>query len=258
LSLPWLKIQPFINGKLGGWVAENYLGFSRIMSWYFEYARYLAEPEPYADPSTEPKHWLKSQTIAWLQARGLASIGSAIELKATVIAYYDTGLVSSILPVRGCDVNVVMDVVHSLQDLISNCMKLDGQPYEKYLVESSVGVFLSAYALLEESLYDSPLPKYLSSYNFMSLLNLSRQVENYSSLHFLWEGKVQGEGYLRSVKRELTIGLNKNWKKWLLDNLHLDKSFNNIAKAFHEVDPNKPMKSITSVKLSFIKTKMKL
>jgi hypothetical protein len=82
----------------------------------------------------------------------------------------------------------------------------------------------------------------------MSLLNLSKQIDLYSSLWFLWEGKQQGEGYLRSVKSELTIGLNKNWQKWLLNNLHLDKSFTNISNDILKESNHRKTKTMSEIK----------
>ena len=96
-------------------------------------------------------------------------------------------------------------------------------------MESITRIFLTNYAEFERSIYVREFPKYLSSYNFMSLLNLPRHIDNYLSLRYLWEGKDQGEGYLRTVKSELTIGLNKKWEMWLVNNLLLEKSFNNIS-----------------------------
>ena len=86
----------------------------------------------------------------------------------------------------------------------------------------------------------------------MSLLNLGTQMDIYHSFHFLWEGKEQGEGYLRSVKSELTIGLNKKWQKWLLDNLHLEKSFKNITNNYSNDSSDDTCKSLKEIR--FYKT----
>jgi hypothetical protein len=160
-GLPWLKVMPFINGKLGGWVAENYLGFSRVMVWFFDYLKFLPEPEPYLDPVTDPSTWKKKQSIDWLQAHGLISNGSAKELKAIIKEYYVNNLVPEILPDNCCNVSSVLEVVRSLQVLISNCMKLVGLPGEQLLIGCSVRVFLTKYAILEESLYSGNVPKYI-------------------------------------------------------------------------------------------------
>jgi hypothetical protein len=69
---------------------------------------------------------------------------------------------------------------------------------------TSQPVFLLGYSFVEESIYNSSVPKFLTTYKFMSLLNLSNKLDIYSSLRYLWEGKEEDDGYL-SVKSELNI-----------------------------------------------------
>jgi hypothetical protein len=123
------------------------------MVWFFQYLKYLPDPEPYRDPKTAPAKWKKKQSIDWLQAHGLMSTGSAKELKEIIKQYYDTDTVPDIIPVQGCSVADILRVITSLQQLIANCMKLSGHPDEKYLIGSCVRVFLTNYTVSEESIY---------------------------------------------------------------------------------------------------------
>ena len=41
---------------------------------------------------------------------------------------------------------------------------------------------------------------WLTKWNFQSFLNIPNQMKNFGSLIKLWEGSMQGEGFLRLVK----------------------------------------------------------
>jgi hypothetical protein len=198
--LSWIKILPFINGKLGGWVAENYLAMSRIMGWFFELIDLLPEPEPYVDPDIDVSKFVKKQSIAWLKSRDLDIKGSSIELKKRIIQYMQMDDVPQIVVKKICSAEIVIKTVKSLQQVIHYCMTLIGSPNDQLLISSLVRVFLTNYSEFEESIYNNPIPRWLTSYNFLSLLNLPKVIDNYTSLRYLWEGKQHGEGYLRSVK----------------------------------------------------------
>ena len=36
VHIEWIPTQPYQGERMGGWVSENYLGFSRIMPWFFQ------------------------------------------------------------------------------------------------------------------------------------------------------------------------------------------------------------------------------
>ena len=164
LNLSWMKILPFINGKLGGWVAENYLAMSRIMGWFFELLDLLPEPEPYTDPTIDVSKYIKKQSMAWLKARGLDTKGNAKELKERVKNYNAMDEVPPILPVQGCSSSLVIKTIKSLQGVISTCMTLRGRTVEKLMLESSIRIFLTNYAEFESSIYAKrELPRWISS-----------------------------------------------------------------------------------------------
>ena len=53
--LEWLKFMPSRHGKLGGWVAENFLAFDRIAGWYALHSEsMLVINEEVADPEGHP------------------------------------------------------------------------------------------------------------------------------------------------------------------------------------------------------------
>jgi hypothetical protein len=56
-------------------------------------------------------------------------------------------------------------------------------------------------------------PSWVSKYNFLSLLNLPRQMRNFGPLLNNWEGGVSGEALIGSIKPVIKNGLSKNWQK---------------------------------------------
>ena len=63
----------------------------------------------------------------------------------------------------------------------------------------------------------------------MSLLNVPNIIKRYGSLRYIWEGGMNGEGFLRLAKPEIKRGLNRNWPKWLIDDLLLDKTCQDLC-----------------------------
>lgn len=75
-------------------------------------------------------------------------------------------------------------------------------------------------------------PGWVTSYNFASLLNVPKAMEEMGPLIDLWEGKFQGEGIVRPVKLELVNGLRRGWQKRLLQNLLTNKALRAIMRRF--------------------------
>ena len=66
-------------------------------------------------------------------------------------------------------------------------------------------------------------PVWLTSYNFMCLLNLPQVAAQLGPIRNLWEGNFCGEGYIRMVKPEMVGGFRKNWQVNLLNRLMLNR-----------------------------------
>lgn len=80
LRLDWCKIQPYGGGR-GGWVSENYLGFARLMNWFYLELENIGEFVPYSEPDDKPQDkWTKPENTAWLKARQLSTEGLAQEV----------------------------------------------------------------------------------------------------------------------------------------------------------------------------------
>ncbi|KAL7573027.1 hypothetical protein ACA910_007519 [Epithemia clementina (nom. ined.)] len=91
-------------------------------------------------------------------------------------------------------------------------------------IDFRVKRFFSCYAKVDQGLQSSEdsheKPSWVTSYNFMSLLNLPDAVRQFGPLRNIWEGETQGEGFLWYVKREMSMGLQNNWQKQLLTRIY--------------------------------------
>lgn len=94
-------------------------------------------------------------------------------------------------------------------------------------------LFLSTYNYLERAVNDDKdKPGWVTSYNFVTLLNLPREMESLGPLVDLWEGKFQGEGIIPCIKAVLGNGLRGKWQFNLLTELLQQKSLKAIMRTY--------------------------
>lgn len=217
LKLTWIKILPYKGGRFGGWVSENYLAMSRILKWFYSIMDRLAsDKEPWVEPINKPQDkWKAMDNRAWLIQRGLNKEGLAKTLSARV-HYFMTQAdpVPPRIDMQAGPVETVLLTISSIDELIALVM-IDEIPDESYYsdLERKIRIFLTLFADMEDNLPSKKeLPQWLSSYNFMSLLNLPDVIRRYGPIRNIWEGGPQGEGVLRFVKPNMLNGMRRNWE----------------------------------------------
>ncbi len=181
LKLPWIKIIGYPKGKFGGWVAENFLGFTRIQLWFFTALDSLPTRIDCDFPPTDQKYWLKRHNAEWLKQRGYSSEGSAAELREQVnqLMNQDGGSPPIVTQqiTQTEDIQKLLNLFHLL---ITTIMV---QPLlGKHILQAEViaRVFLNDYSSFVDLLYKdnkNSTHKWISKYNFMSLL--ARLLEKY-------------------------------------------------------------------------------
>ena len=67
-------------------------------------------------------------------------------------------------------------------------------------------------------------PKWLSCYNFMSLLNIPETLENFGPLKNFWEGSYIGEKFITQTKSEF-FGKRNNWTYAMLQRIQKKSIF---------------------------------
>ncbi len=72
------------------------------------------------------------------------------------------------------------------------------------------------------------IPHWITSYNFLSLLNLKEDISQLGPLRSLWEGGFRGEKYISEVKPLINTGLTKDWSERLMKRLWLEKAVEEV------------------------------
>jgi hypothetical protein len=54
---------------------------------------------------------------------------------------------------------------------------------------------------------------------FLCLLNVPNVIRQYGYIRNIWEGSIEGEGFLCRYKKELKNGLKPKWQVWTIKNL---------------------------------------
>ena len=167
---------------------------------------------------------------------------NASEVSCKVANILLSGDIPCILPPTSYTTEDVQDLVHHstlMMNLIMN--KVVNDQYLSEL-ERSIKVFLTKFVKFDNNLQinkkDKPI--WISSYNYLCLLNLPKIAKNFGPLRNIWEGGYVGEGYLRLVKPYITRGLSKNWHNNVHRGLLERKVFSYICKDYTKIESNIP------------------
>lgn len=136
--------------------------------------------------------------------------------------------------------NNLVNVIASLYAMLSRILQ---RSVTKELCQSSlrhIKIFLNYYALFDDLLNGVENLGWIKKYNFLSLLNLPVQMQNYGPLLNLWEGSSMGEKIISTLKPEIVSGLRKNWQQNLYKKV--------MKKGFFHVVEIKRQNTINQVK----------
>ena len=224
ISCDWLKLKMYKGEKFAGFISENYLAYARIFPWLYQnYSECLPTGDPHKDkpPIHLPfEKWTKKNLAYWLRVRGLSTKGDkpALKYRAGTYLIGGSGLkIPPVLPVPEISEEVIGSLVAATSNFIGCCMspQVTGSTIKK--LNYAVRIFLSAYDNLDSKLRRKKEEcSVVSKYNFLCMMNLPAMMESLGPLPFLWEGKNQGEGYLRKVKGTYYGGMMKN-ENWPVD-----------------------------------------
>jgi hypothetical protein len=193
----------------------------------------LNKDEQFIEPDRPYTTWSVKELKGWLRNCGLNDKGRKSELLEHVRCGKEcstrrsNAIVSQEYSIN--DVSIVLNVIQCLSDMISNLMmrKIDEDHISKtkFLIKQ----FLSAYHKMDKALQihsnattrkrtahlhqssDKETYGWLTSYNFICLLNLPTMMERYGPITNLWEGGMVGEKFSQELKPRLRGGLTRNW-----------------------------------------------
>jgi hypothetical protein len=227
LSLSWCKALPYTKGSFGGWVSENYLAIARVLPWFYMCLPNVADKrQPYVEPLGPYKKWTVRQNKFWLSHRNLPIAGKAKVLKERVaLCMTQEGGPPPVAPPASGTVAQVMAVVQSLWSMVSILMAKEATETNILKADRSIKCFLNAFDVFDKNVprkktkkNQDTVPTWITSYNFICLLNLPGVMRTYGPLPNLWEGGGQGEKVLSRVK-PLHNGYRKGWQEHLLKNV---------------------------------------
>jgi hypothetical protein len=213
-KLSWLKMLPYKGDRLGGWVSENYVSFSRIMTWFYLILDELkADEEPYKDPERPQSYWKATENRAWLKARGINCDGKAKELQERVAVFFAEGNIPPLLPPPGGTTEDIHNLIGSLYKMVKIIMTFEVNDEVVQMTDFRIKRFLTHLADCDRKINPtSKVPFWISSYTYPCLLNLPAHMKEYGPLKNLWEGGVRGEGSLRYIKPlHRNLGLRSGW-----------------------------------------------
>jgi hypothetical protein len=207
-------------GKFGGWVSENYLAVSRLLTWLYSCIDNIAPDATFEQPESAQSKWSKCQNALWLSIRGLSTSGTASELRESVKQYMNQqGGPPPVLPPAGGNVQYVMQALQSLKAMIARVMASTVSNDTIGEVDHHIRIFLSTFHIFDSCMQRGhDKPTWLSSYNFLCLMNIPQMLFEYGPVRNLWEGGGQGEKIIGLLK-PLWFGYRKNWATNLLTNL---------------------------------------
>lgn len=242
----WLNVAPFREGSLGGWVGESYVGFARCAIWFLSRLSFLMPDE---DLECRPEDASRAQLKNWLQCRAITpQIGASPDVVGVLVDQVKSAMAAA-LPITGGGCALVQDVFSKWWRVLRHVMARTADRDHIRLAEEAIQAFILVFDAWDREIYEAEHedaddskrdPKWLSSYNFLSLLNLTATMRTFGPLRGLWEGGKIGEGILRDVKPDIVSGLKWNWAINLHKKLVAKKAANALAV---DIDENKRQRS---------------
>jgi hypothetical protein len=236
MDLDWCKLLKYPSTeKFGGWVSENFLGMSRICTWFYSLLHFLPQTYSYEDPPTDLplKEWSTNQLRGWLEARKLPKNGKICDMIITIQGHKDKNTEPKIQANTNVLVADLLRMFYSLNKMLSYMMSMNTTKDDIDKLEAIIRMFLISYDMVDKGMSDKPIPSFMSQYNFLCLLNIPETMRQYGSMRNMWEGGIVGEGFLRGMKKELKQGMIGNWQVWTLKNLLETDLYNNLVTNEH-------------------------
>jgi hypothetical protein len=204
LHLDWCIAIPLSGMTFGGWVSENYLALARLFCWFFSKLPSLQQGPEYKDPTRPFTTWTIKEICEWLQVRRLLTIGNKRELMNKLHNIMSSEHVPRPLPPKGGHINEVMDLTQALSVVVAYIMQQTINDVTIRKVRYHIKLFLSYYHAVGKNLVkEGKNPGWLTSYNFLCLLNTPQMMDSYRPVCNLWEGGYNGEKYSQELKYRL-------------------------------------------------------
>ncbi len=251
LRLPYVPARMFKNAKFGGFVAENYRALTMISPWLF---RCLLENEfqprvIVLPPTDKPRSkWTIKENTAWLRVRG-------IKVPANIPAVELTDLVNNYCIDPTGPPSILTNTAPTPEDirrLLSLLFRVFGTLFATDLkgdiagnrFEALVVQFLDCVQRIGEACHpDKKQPIWLSKYGMLGLLRCRQHFIDYTYLHSLYEGGIEGEGMVKELRPLCPNAVRAGWPLNLMNAFNRQNILSSLTTGFQST--NSPEKSST-------------
>ena len=235
LHLPWCRSLPYSQGKLGGWVSENYVALAHLMTWFYSMIGFIAADPTFVAPNRPQHQWTMVHNRGWLSCRGLDVSGNAEDLRTRVQVCMSYGEnTPKPLGPRGGSVTKPVNVICAMRTLISHLMQKVSSEEKVQHIEYLIKVFLTCFEEFDmNTRAEGSKPTWVTSYNFVCLLNLPQVITKYGPIRNYWEGGGMGEKIIQSIKPHWR-GHRKNWQINLLSKMLTNMAITRVAATGNE------------------------
>jgi hypothetical protein len=240
MRLDYLPVRMFKNNKFGGFVAESFRAFNMLAPWLF---RCLLEPafDPVVfvapDISKPRSRWTRADNFAWLNLRGIFPPKGmhAFELTALVDGYFQDP--NGLPPVQ----QSTKVTRHEIRGLVMKMFRLFAALFARDLpgveaanrFEALVVDFLERIDRLGKELHpgkDKPI--WLSKYGMLGLLRCRQHFLDYTYLHSLYEGGIEGEGMVKELRPLCPNAVRAGWPRNLMQAYNRRNILNSLTSGF--------------------------
>ena len=129
----------------------------------------------------------------------------------------------------------IQELTRTMVAMVASVMAPQYGPGEITDMDIIIRLFLTRFSKVEQALRHATgeynkMPKWLSSYNFVCLLNLPNAAKYYGPLRNTWEGGMRGEKFIQAMKPELAQGKRGTWQVYALTNILQDATLKWLMK----------------------------
>ena len=243
MDLDWCEVVPKqFGGSYGGYISDNYMALGRLCPWLYSSILVLAEPDPYSEPATPIDRWVVKDCRMYLSLRGIKVPKYVAEMRLAVQQDKKDNQPngSPILDIPTCNAQEVFECATRMHLLVSHLFnETTSTDLSVSYLHIQIRLYLSAFDRLDLATRKSckSPPRWVSSHNFMCLLNIPSIVGKFGPYKYLYEGKYCGEGYNRILKPTANRTSHRNRATNLMRNLIREKSMEAVQSNFETAHP---------------------
>ena len=242
LRLSWCKIMPFQDGRYTGWLSENYLPASRLMSWLFQMIpdneTTKKEHIEHVDQSQVSK-WKTQDCIEWANKHNVIMSDCKLvkNMRNRVLNAIKTPEKFSKAAVP---TYLIKNAIHSTSVFVSTLFAKEVNNDTIHETNIAVRLFLSKVNALEQAMSKTRSKKnqcankVFDTGNFLSCLNITDTMKELGPPTNLYEGGISGEGIIPYVKKAFQSGhgIRGNSMVNALMNFYRSRSIERLTRPF--------------------------